>query len=711
VNALSGIDETTSRDERIAEIIAWYLEGREAGDEQAPEEILARWPQFEKELKEFFENQAFVNGIFSPDDRPPSFGDDYEVIAEIGRGGMGTVYRCHQKSLDKVVAIKTITGGPSTVPAETERIHKEAQRAAGLRHANIVAVHQVGEHKGQHFFVMEYIEGSSLADLLRAGPLPSAKAAQYVKAIADAIHYAHQRQILHCDLKPANILLDLEGKAYVTDFGLAKRMGENARYSPSSAVGGSPGYMAPEQVTQDELTTATDVYGLGAILYALLTGSPPFQAETLVENFRLIRDEPPTAPSQRNPDVDKDLEVICLKCLSKDKDHRYGSAHGLARDLSRYQAQEESTARAWGRRERTIRWCRRNPVVAGLISAVTLISILTAVMAVATASARRNAQLLEAIQSNGFAARDLARTALLQLRDLRDVAEVAARDTTLSDLLSKQNDSGLQRYLEGICRAGPMPFGSCTILNPEGIQLARVGEVGAPLNYDFSWRDYFKGARAHRGLLGRRVAHVSSVYRSKIDDFFKFAISVPILDDRRRFLGVITTSVTADAAMGRVILEDPRRKVALIAPKDIDSPATDSGQPGKAVIAFHPGYHRGIDAVEFPSGTAITKYVEPVHDRELDDSTQILPPVDDYADPVATVLQDYAGRWIAGFAPVGNTGFVVIVQQRYDEALKLDPSTFRNLVLWSGVAIIVGISVVVLVLGLWPAIQTRQLTR
>src|SRR2546428_6080838 len=424
---MSSHDASADRKQRIEEIIAACLDAREAGADSSLEEIVARYPEFEKELRDFFEKEGFCTSVLGADDRRPYFGNDYEVLKEIGRGGMGVVYKCHQKSLEKVVAIKTIIGRSSVTPPDIDRIQKEAQRAAGLRHANIVAVHQVGEHKGQHFFVMEYIEGSSLADLLRAGPLPSAKAAQYVKAIADAIHYAHQRQILHCDLKPANILLDVEGKDYVTDFGLAKRMEQNARYSPSSAVGGSPGYMAPEQVTQDELTTATDVYGLGPILYALLTGSPPFQAETLVENLRLIRDEPPTAPSQRNPDVDKDLEAICLKCLSKDKDHRYGSAHGRARALSRYQAQEESTARAWGRRERTIRWCRRNPVVAGLISAVTLISILTAVMAVATASARRNAQLLEAIQSNGFAARDLARTALLQLRDLRDVAEVPAR--------------------------------------------------------------------------------------------------------------------------------------------------------------------------------------------------------------------------------------------------------------------------------------------
>ena len=340
---MSSHDETTAgREELIGEIIACYLEGHEAGEAQSQKEILARYPQFEKELKEFFDNDAFVRGVFTPGDRPPCFGDDYQILGEIGRGGMGIVYRSYQKSLDKVVAVKTITEGPFATRGDIERIHQEARRAAGLQHPNIVTVHQVAEYQGQHFFVMEYIEGKSLADLVGDRPLPSTKAAQHVKTIAEAIHYAHQRQILHLDLKPANILLDEQGKPYVTDFGLAKRMGDNARYLPYSAVGGTATYMAPEQVVGGELTTATDVYGLGAILYALLTGSPPFKAETLPQTLKLVRDEPPKPLSERNPNVEKDLEAICLKCLSKDKDQRYGSAYGLAMDLSRYQAGEET---------------------------------------------------------------------------------------------------------------------------------------------------------------------------------------------------------------------------------------------------------------------------------------------------------------------------------------------------------------------------------
>jgi len=693
---VSGQDETAGRQDLIDAIVACYLDG------QSQDQILARYPQFEKELREFFDDDAFLRNAITSQEQRPRFGDDYEVLGEIGRGGMGIVYRAHQKSLDKVVAVKTITGGLFATQTDIERIHIEAQRAAGLRHPNIVTVHQVAEYEGHHFFVMEYIEGQSLAELLAGKPLPSARAAQYVKTLAEAIHYAHQRQVLHCDLKPANILLDEEGKPYVSDFGLAKRLGENARYLPSSGAGGTAGYMAPEQVVGDELTTATDVYGLGAILYTLLTGSPPFQSKTLAETLRSVRDDEPRPAGERNPGIDKDLEAICMKCLLKDKDQRYGSAYGLARDLDRYQALEETTARRWNRRERTMRWSRRNPVVAGLISAVALISILTVGMAVSIAHARTQAQLQEALQSNSFAARDLARTALLQLRDLSDVVEAAARDTAVAEMLGRADQAGLQFYIERTCQAEPDSFATCSLLDKDGIQVARedVSSDAGAIFYDFSWRDYFDGARDHRGLPGRSSVHISKIYRSRIDDRFKLAISAPVLGADQRFLGVITTSVTTDAAMGRVILEDARRKVVLIAPRDIDSPEEGlANRISRNMILFHPAYARGVDAVDHPAGK-FAPNTERTHATELDDSTLVLPPDDSYVDPVGSVHKDYQGRWIAGFAPVGNTGFVVIVQQRYEEALQLDSFTSRNLVVGSAV-LLLAIVIVVLVLSTW----------
>ena len=699
-------DERTGREGRLDEIIVQILEAREAGGAQRVAEILVLHPEYRKELEEFLENlDRFPPPL--PEDHLPVFGDDYEVIEEIGRGGMGIVYKAHQKSLKKIVAIKTIVEGRFATESDVERIYKEARRAARLRHPNIVAVHQVAEHAGQHFFVMEYIEGKNLADLLRDGPVPSLQAAQYVKTVAVAIHYAHQRQILHSDLKPANILLDEQGEPHVTDFGLARRLGEDAKYLPTSAVGGTASYMAPEQVTGEELTTETDVYGLGAVLYALLAGESPFRAKTVEGALRLVREEPPTPPRERNPEVDQDLEVICLKCLSKERNDRYGSADALVEDLARYQSGEETSARTWSHRERILGWCRRNRIVTGLVAALVTMAALTVVMSFLVARARKDAQLTEALQSNAFAARDVSKTSLLQLQDLSDTVEVATTDSHLVDLLASKDRNGLQRYLERICSERPGDFASCFVLDAEGLMLARA-RSGQSADDDlsgeiFGWRDYFHGAKAHSGLGSRRQIHISSVYRGRSDDLYKFAVSAPILDSNEIFLGVIATSVTTDATMGLVDLDDPRREVALIAPKDVASAELDAGgKPIEYVVLFHPAYRRGVAAVDFPDAGEIVPDLKRVHAAELDTPALLLPAQDDYFDPVQSHLQEYEWRWIAGFAPVGHTGFAVIVQQRFEEALKLDPSVSRNLLVGSVLVSLLALTMVAVALRRRP---------
>jgi hypothetical protein len=294
----------------------------------------------------------------------------------------------------------------------------------------------------------------------------------------------------------------------------------------------------------------------------------------------------------------------------------------------------------------------------------------------------------------------MARTALLQIRDLSDGIEVSARDKTLSDLLARQDYNGLSRYVGRVCQGASIPFVSCFVLNTDGRIVARVREDGQDESTDdlFHFRDYFRGAMAHHTLGDRAAVHVSKVYRSRIDDFYKFVISAPVLGRDGTFLGVISVSVATDVAFGLVTIDERRFKVAIIAPKDIESPDTDpQTEPARAVILFHPGYkQRGAVALDYPSpiGTA-----RAAHARELDDSQIEIPPSDDYADPVATLDPEYAGRWIAGFAPVGNTGFLVVVQERYEEALELKPSTWRNLILWSLVVVILAAVMVVLVLS------------
>jgi len=369
-------------------------------------------------------------------------------------------------------------------------------------------------------------------------------------------------------------------------------------------------------------------------------------------------------------------------CLKKDKDQRYRSAYGLVRDLERYQSGEETAARRWTRRERVVGWCRCNPGLAGLMAAIAFISILTVAMAVSIAHKRAQSQLEQVRQSNNFAARDLAKTALLQLRDWGHVVELAAANTRLPEFLERNDHEGLQRYIKQVCDDASDFCASSTFRNAAGFVVARAGDnsAGNINEIDFSSRDYFLGAIAHQPLAGRNSVHISKVYHSVLDGLYKFGVSAPVLSQGRKFLGVLDISVTTNAALGLVHFEDPYRKAALIAPRDPGGPETKRDDPdARHVILFHPAYHRGDRAVSFPEQSAIARQSDTIHSGELDDSALTFLPVDDYADSVGSYFPEYQGRWIAAFAPIGNTGFFVIVQQRFDDALKVDPFVSWNL--------------------------------
>jgi serine/threonine protein kinase len=286
---------------------------------------------------------------------------DYEILEEIARGGMGVVYKARQTNLDRTVALKTILAGQTASECDVERFYTEARAAANLQHPNIVAIHEFGEHAGQLYFTMDYVEGQSLASLVASGPLPVEKAVTYLRAIADAIHYAHQHGILHRDLKPSNILIDRFDQPRVTDFGIAKRMGSKelpgGAPCPSDSkpglttageVLGTPSYMSPEQIDADpsELGSPCDVYALGAVLYELLTGRPPFQANTARDTMLKVLQAPPPSIRRLNRRVPRALELICLKCLEKDPHRRYRSASALADDLARFELGQETLAGA-----------------------------------------------------------------------------------------------------------------------------------------------------------------------------------------------------------------------------------------------------------------------------------------------------------------------------------------------------------------------------
>ncbi len=304
---------------------------------------------------------------------------DYELVEEIARGGMGVVHKARQTSLNRTVALKMILAGDFSSPAMVERFQTEAEAAARLEHPNIVPIYEIGQHEGQHYFSMRFVEGGTLTQALAKQKFSSRQASGLLIKVAWAVHHAHQRGIIHRDLKPGNILLDADGEPHVADFGLAKLLEHDSALTQSATILGTPAYMAPEQAhgQMKQATTAVDIYSLGAILYELLTGRPPFVGRSALEVLAQVREREPADPQSLHPDLARDLAVICLKCLEKDPTRRYGSSEALAEDLQRWLNHEPIQARRTKLPERVWKWTQRKPVVAGLgaISIVLLLAV------------------------------------------------------------------------------------------------------------------------------------------------------------------------------------------------------------------------------------------------------------------------------------------------------------------------------------------------
>ncbi|MHB8897808.1 MAG: serine/threonine-protein kinase [Thermoguttaceae bacterium] len=373
------------RQELLSEVLASYLEAVARGEIPDRDVLVAHHPELAEDLATFFQDHDCATRLadtwrtsegadaetiagrgqrptskpcdptisweFSTSDPQPAQIDsqsdaaqrshrlgDYKILDEIARGGMGVVYKAHQISLNRIVAVKMILSGQLADEAEIARFRIEAEAAANLQHPNIVGIHEVGQQAGQHYFSMEYVAGQSLAQLVRNGPLPPKQAARYVQQVAEAIDYAHGHGVTHRDIKPSNVLIDEKDMARVTDFGLAKRMHSDQRLTATNQIVGTALYMAPEQVlgSRAHIGPASDVYSIGALFYELLTGQPPFHGSNTLETLVQVREHLPKLPRQLNPHTPRELEMICLKCLEKDPNNRYRSARDLADDLKRF---------------------------------------------------------------------------------------------------------------------------------------------------------------------------------------------------------------------------------------------------------------------------------------------------------------------------------------------------------------------------------------
>jgi len=367
-------DAATPHDERLAAVLNRLLDDMENAGGADVEAAAREHPELAGELRELWAaavlvdelaptatNAALEREAVEPARRdvaqPGVFGD-YELLEELGRGGMGIVYKARQRGLDRIVALKTLRAGANEGPAELVRFRQEAASAARLDHPHVVPVYEVGECDGQPFFTMQYVAGQTLAQRLADGPMPPREIAALLVPICDAIHEAHERGVLHRDLKPSNILIDAAGRPMVSDFGLAKRVEADGTLTHTGAILGTPTHMAPEQAagSRGRVGPKSDVYSLGAILYQMLTGRPPLQGSTPMETVLMVLEQEPLPPRLLNPRADAALELVALKCLQKPPDLRYESARALGDDLRAYLANEPIAAQSGRLSEIVVRW-------------------------------------------------------------------------------------------------------------------------------------------------------------------------------------------------------------------------------------------------------------------------------------------------------------------------------------------------------------------
>ena len=422
--------------EALLDLLELWEERYRAGENASPETMGVTEPMQVEALRALIARQTRFyarlqcavtpsDAAASGDEPLPSF-PNHETLEKIGQGGMGVVYKARDQKLGRVVAIKTIAHGQNATADQRERFRAEAQAVARLRHPNIIAIHAIGEHEKRPYLSLEYAEGGSLSQKMAKGRTPARDAAELVEKLARAVDAAHGAGIVHRDLKPSNVLLTAEGVPKVSDFGLAKLLDAGSARTLSGQVLGSPSYMAPEQAEgrSKQVGPAADIYALGAILYQALPGKPPFLGESQLETLKLVTSAEVVPPRRLRPEVPRDLETICLKCLQKEPTKRYTSAGTLAEDLRRLLNGRPILARRASRPERVVRWCRRNPWVVFSMAVLCLGTTISIWQAVRATVAGRAAKVAEAATGKERDRAELARD-----RAFRAVQAIVLTDT------------------------------------------------------------------------------------------------------------------------------------------------------------------------------------------------------------------------------------------------------------------------------------------